>query len=102
MDEFLNALETSHLGCFVNSSYLGALVYADVLLLLSSSLSMLQQMLDLCCKVGKLFDLLFNPSKTVCGVFDLHSTEHIKCVSLAGVTVQWFDKLLYLGITFMF
>ena len=42
MDEILNALEISHLGCFVNSSYLGALVYADDLLLLSSSLSMLQ------------------------------------------------------------
>ena len=66
MNEILNALETSHLGCFVNSLYLGALAYADDLLLLSSSLSMLQQMLDLCCEVGKLYDLLFNPSKTVC------------------------------------
>ena len=59
-------------------------------------------MLDLCCKVGKLYDLLFDPSKTVCDIFGLHSTEHIKCVSLAGVTVHWSDKLLYLGITFMF
>ena len=80
MDEILNVLETIHLGCFVNSSYLGALAYADDLLLLSSSLSMLQQMLDLCCEVGKLYDLLFNPSKTVCSVFGLHSIEHIKCV----------------------
>ena len=60
-------------------------------------------MLDLCCEVGKLYDLLFNPFKTVCGVFGLHSTEHIKCVGLADVTVHWSDnKLLYLGITFMF
>ena len=59
-------------------------------------------MLDLCCEVSKLYDLLFNPSKTVCGVFGLHSTEHSKCVSLAGVTVHWSEKLLYLGITFMF
>ena len=102
MDEILNALEISHLSCFVNSSYLGALAYADDLLLLSSSLSMLQQMLDLRCEVGKLYDLLFNPSKTVCGVFGLHSTEHIKCISLAGVTIHWTEKLLYLGITFMF
>ena len=29
MDEILNALEISHLGCFVNSSYLGALACAD-------------------------------------------------------------------------
>ena len=29
MDEILNALEISHLGCFVNSSHLGALAYAD-------------------------------------------------------------------------
>ena len=59
-------------------------------------------MLALCCEVGKLYDLLFNPSKTVCGIFGLHSTEYIKCVSLAGVTVHWSDKLLYLGISFMF
>ena len=95
MDEILNALEISHLGCFVKSSYLGALAYADDLLILSSSLSMLQQMLDLCCEVGKLYDLLFNPSKSVCGDFVLHSIEHIKCVSLAGVTVNWSAKLLY-------
>ena len=83
MDEILNALETSHLGCFVNSSYLSALAYADDLLLLSSSLSMLQQILDLFCEDGKLCDLLFNPSKTACGVFGLHFSKHIKCVSLA-------------------
>ena len=65
-------------------------------------MSMVQQMLDLWCEVGKLYDLLFNPSKTVCGAFGLHSTKHIKYVSLAGVTVHWSDKLLYLGITFMF
>ena len=35
-------------------------------------------------------------------VFGLHSTEHIKCVSLADVTVQRSNKLLYLGTTFMF
>ena len=102
MDEILNALEISYLGRFANSSYLGALAYTDDLLLLSSFLSMLQQMLDLCCEVGKLYDLLFHPSKTVCGVFGLHSTEPIKCISLAGALVHWSNKLLYLGITFMF
>ena len=88
MDEILNALEISYLSCFMNSSYLDALAYANDLLLLSSSLSMLRQMLDLCCEVGKLYDLLFNSPKTVYGVFGLHSIEHIKCVSLAGVTVH--------------
>ena len=102
MDEIQNALEISHIGYFVYSSYLGALAYAYDLLLLSSSLSMLQQMLDLRCEVGKLYDLLFNPFKTLCGVFGLHSTEHIKFVSLAGVMVHWSDKLIYLSITFMF
>ena len=56
MDEILNTSETSHLGCFVNSSYLSALSYADGLLVVSSSLFMLQQMLDLCCEVCKLYD----------------------------------------------
>ena len=32
MDEILKALEISHLGCFLNSSNLGALAYADDLL----------------------------------------------------------------------
>ena len=81
MEKILNALEIIHLGCFVNSSYLGALAYADDLLLLSSSLFTLQKMLDLCSEVGKFYDLLFNPSKTVCDVFGLHFTEHIKCFS---------------------
>ena len=52
MNKMLNALEIIHLSCFINSSYLGALTYADDLLLLSSSLSVLQQMLDQCCEVN--------------------------------------------------
>ena len=44
-DEILNALETSYLGFFLNSSYLGAFAYVDDLLLLSSSLSMLSFMI---------------------------------------------------------
>jgi hypothetical protein len=69
MDVILNALESQCLGCYVKGCFLGGLAYADDLLLLSSSLCMLQVMLDVCCGVGVLFDLKFNATKTVCGVF---------------------------------
>ena len=57
MDEILNASESELLGCYVNRCFHGALAYADDLLLLSLSLSMLQVMLDLCYNVRVVYNV---------------------------------------------
>jgi hypothetical protein len=102
MDKILCTLELNHLGCYVNNNFAGAIAYADDLLLLSASLTTLQNMLDVCCNIGILFDLVFNPTKTVCGVFGLCSTSGLANLNLGDISIHWSDKMLYLGITFLF
>lgn len=102
MDDLLQSLECERLGCYVNNSFLGAIAYADDLLLLSSSLTMLQRMIDVCCDVGMKYDLVFNPAKTVCGVFGVRSVNCMSHVCMSGRDVQWSDSMMYLGIMFVF
>src|SRR5690349_5328199 len=82
-------------------SFIGGIAYADdLLLLLSSSLTMLQLMLDVCCDTGMLYDLMFNPSKTMCGIVGVSLSQHVNCLSLSGIIIKWSSTMVYLGITF--
>ena len=41
-------LQTYQLGCYIGDLYLGCVMYADDLVLMSSSLTVLQKMIDVC------------------------------------------------------
>ena len=45
---FISEIRSEKSGCSINSSFLGIIMYADDLLLLSASVSGLQQMLNCC------------------------------------------------------
>ena len=102
LDEILVAQQHEHLGCFINGRFAGALAYADDMLLLPSSLIMLQRMLDVCNSIGMFYDLKFNLVQTVCGVFGVTDTSRLAHVTLSDVPLDWRDKFTYLGITFLF
>jgi len=51
----------SYIGC----SYIGCLMYADDLVLLSASLTVLQQMVDVCEQEVTYLDMKFNASKSM-------------------------------------
>ena len=63
VDDILSNLKKSGLGCHVNEVYVGCLMYADDLLLLSCSLSMLQKMLHVCKEEMEQICMNFNASK---------------------------------------
>jgi hypothetical protein len=102
MDEILFALEKEKFGCYINRVFAGAIAYADDLLLLSSSLIKLQCMLDICCTVGLKFNLTFNSKKSVCGLFGARCNNSLASLELSGSALSWSDKMVYLGITFVF
>ena len=58
IDDIESALSTSKLGCSINGSYLGCILYADDIILVSTSNSCMQAMLDICCTVLKQIDLV--------------------------------------------
>jgi hypothetical protein len=68
----------------------------------SSSLCKLQLILDLCCVVGSSYDLSFNPSKCLCGVFGTRNISVAASLSVSDTALTWCDKMTYLGITFIF
>ena len=60
IDDIINALVRSDLGCHIGHCYIGCLVYADNIILLSTSLLKLQKMLDVCFECGNFLAIVFN------------------------------------------
>ena len=100
VDVILSTLRRKDLGCHLLNLFLGAIMYADDLLLLSSSIYDLQTMLDTCDDIGKNLGLIFNPTKSCCisigpGINDNFNPQ---TVSIGKLRLPLVDKLEYLGI----
>ena len=52
-DMIINALEITDIGCHIWQTYVGCIVYADDIILLSASVCRLQKMIDTCVKKGE-------------------------------------------------
>jgi len=64
MNFLLSSLSVYDLGCHINDVYIGCLVYADDIILLSASVVHLQTMLDICYTQGVEVDIIFNAQKS--------------------------------------
>ena len=64
VDNLLQQLRHSSHGCYMGPHFVGALCYADDLVLISPSLSGLNSMLQICEKFALNYDLSFNAQKT--------------------------------------
>jgi hypothetical protein len=59
-------------------------------------------MLDVSCIVGSSYNLLFSPSKCLCGVYGTRNITVAASLSVSDTALKWCDKVSYLGITFIF
>ncbi len=66
MDELLNHLHVSGIGCHIGHEYYGSLGYADDLKLLCLGLRGLQTMVMICEMYGDRFSVSYNVMKSVC------------------------------------
>ena len=66
VNDLLTSLRNKDLGCHLDNMFIGALMYADDLILLSSSIYELQTMLDICDKIGNELEIKFNPVISIC------------------------------------
>ena len=78
IDVIINKLVNSGVGCHIFDSYVGCIVYADDILLLSASIIHLQRMLDICYSVGSMSDITFNSNKSVLFMIG-KEYDHIAC-----------------------
>ena len=63
MDELLNRLKSSGIGCHIGVHYIGALGFADDIILLCPTISGMRTMLNICEKFADEYDLIFNVNK---------------------------------------
>ena len=64
VDVIIDALSKTGYDCFVLNFYMGCIVYADDIILLSASIVPLQEMMNICFDKGEELDIIFNNSKS--------------------------------------
>ena len=99
MDELLYKLEESGLGCKLYNMYCGILMYADDILLLCSSITKFQLMVDICVSFGIEIGVTFSLLKSNCFAIypdKIHFSS--SSIQLGGISLNWSNKLRYLGI----
>jgi exonuclease III len=98
VDDIISKLQKSRLGCSVFSTYLGCLMYADDLVLMSASMSVLQNMIDVCASEAEYLDMTFNASKScVVRIGKLHKRS-CASVQVTGQDIPFMTCAKYLGV----
>ena len=104
IDDLIKELRRNRDGCWINNRYVGIIVYADDIVLLSPSLDSLQNMVNTCSKYASKFHLIFSThedpqkSKTKCMAFS-RKTKKLRKIDLNGKALPWVIKVKHLGST---
>jgi hypothetical protein len=98
VDDLLNTLRTSRLGCIIRGFYVGVIMYADDIILVSSSVSALQSMLVLCASELDKIDMCINVKKTMCIRVGLRFKECCSELLIGNQIVKWVQQVRYLGV----
>ena len=96
MNVFILELRKLNLGCHVCGMFLGCLLYADDIILLSPSVTGLQEMLDKCYEISWSASLQFNVHKCHCLVVGRTYKVKISPMVLGGQAIQWCENIKYL------
>ena len=88
---FIVKMRHLNVGCAINRTFLGCIMYGDDLIVLSASVTGLQSMLECCNQVGNSVLLKFNVLKSSCSVIGpasklniVDSGGHIDCAGCAA------------------
>ena len=73
-------------------------MYADDILLLSSSCIELQKMLNACSDLGDILGIRFNSKKSRCVIIGPNKPSKLPDMYIDNDLLQWCDKIKYLGI----
>jgi len=97
---FIDNLKSSNKGCVISSIYVGVIMYADDLILLSASVEGLQYMMDVCKAVSVEAMMKFNCKKCSYAVVGRASRHIISDMRLGNDKILWSGSFKYLGIPF--
>jgi len=88
IDDLIDDVKRSGYGIYKESVFLGCILYADDIILLSGSCNGLQQMTDICVNYRRHWDIKFNATKSQCITFggNRACSSHIICTSCRRAT----------------
>lgn len=98
VDNILITLHNSRLGCIVKGLCVNSFMYADDLIILSASVSDLQQLVTLCEHELGLLELTFNVNKCFCLRIGNRFKTVCNNIVIGERVVSWVDELRYLGV----
>jgi hypothetical protein len=101
IDVLIVTLEKDNRGCFIDGNFIGVLVYADDILLLSSSFTHLQLMLKECNSILLKLGMSINVGKSQFMRCGKHHNAPCAVLQIAGITIERVASLKYLGVTFL-
>lgn len=104
IDDLIKQLRRNRHGCWMNGDFVGVVVYADDIVLLSPTLDGLQKMINTCYDYTAEHNLTFsthdNPkkSKTKCMAF-LKNKRNLRNLMLNDKKLPWVSSVKHLGVT---
>lgn len=98
IDGLIRRLESTRLGCWIGDCYVGCILYADDLLLLSPSVCHLQNMVDICVEEATKINMSFNPKKCAVLRFGPRYNSPCAAVHIQGTPTEFVASAKYLGI----
>jgi len=97
IDKLLLQLSKSGFGCFIGEVFLGALAYADDIVLLAPTHRAMRNMLALCDKFGSDYHVVFNAKKSKCLYFNSCANRSristtLPLFSVGGNDIEFVDE----------
>jgi hypothetical protein len=97
IDELFCHLSSAPYGCRMGNRYLGAMGYADDVILLSPTRKGLQSMINICKLFGDEYCITFNDKKTMYVHFSTSKINKFAKIYLDGKEIKYCDNAKYLG-----
>lgn len=98
IEDLISSLKLARKGCCIGGVYLGCVLYADDILLMSHSVTCMQEMLNICSKVASNLDLKFNVAKSMVLRIGDRCNEPCAKLFLQGTELCYVKELKYLGV----
>ena len=100
INAFIVKLRESNSDCCINGAFVGCVMYANDIILISASVNGLQSLLNCYHTVSLDLLLKFNCVKSTCIAIGLRSSFNISNMQLGDDFISWSNKLKYLGVMF--
>jgi len=94
----INSLYANGVGCWVKQIYMGCIMYADDIILLSPTVQGLQDMLNVCYSVSSELSLQFNPNKCHLIAFGPLAHKTGGPLLIGSDNIDWTHSVKYLGV----